>query len=58
LASPGKSAAVLVLVLALGVLVPWMLRTEEVWLPEVLETPTELGPVTLRPVAPGSVPPP
>lgn len=48
----------LVLVLALGVLVPWMLRTEEVWLPEVLETPTELGPVTLRPVAPGSVPPP
>jgi hypothetical protein len=33
-------------------------RLAQVWLPEVLETPTELGNITLQRVTPGSVPPP
>ena len=33
-------------------------RLAQVWLPEVLATPTELGNVTLRRVSPASVPPP
>ena len=33
-------------------------RFAQLWLPEVLETPTELGNITLRRVSPASVPPP
>jgi len=32
-------------------------RFAQAWLPDVLGTPTELGTLTLRPAAPGSVPP-
>jgi hypothetical protein len=33
-------------------------RFAQLWLPEVLETPTELGNITLRRVSPARVPPP